>query len=135
MCSCHLTRPEMRQTGRIIQEEYQTQLEPEGRWRIEDREAEVTSRDVWRLLKFGRKSTRFYGWTGSERECFAQLRRVKDFSSRHGYPHDTSTSGRCHLYLSRLIEMTAGLLRVFRCAYGQGVSENEVIRHWIKPLC
>ena len=46
----HLTRQEMRQTGRAVQDEYQTRLESEGKWRVENREAEVTRRDVWRLL-------------------------------------------------------------------------------------
>ena len=49
MCSHHLTRKETRQTGRAVQDEHQAQLEPEGGWRVEDREAEMR-RDVWRLL-------------------------------------------------------------------------------------
>ena len=50
MSTRHLTRQETRQPRHAVQDEYQRQLESEGRWRVEGREAEVTRRDVWGLL-------------------------------------------------------------------------------------
>ena len=66
-------RQETRQPGHAVQDEDKTQLEPKGRWRVEDRVAEVTRRDVWRLLYIRREGTGFYGWTRSEPECSTQL--------------------------------------------------------------
>ena len=64
----YLIRQETRQTERVIQDEYQTQLEPEGRWIMGDQEAEVTSRDVWCLINWSAQKTKYWIlWMDAER--------------------------------------------------------------------